>query len=147
MAAPFNYVSLQKGDTTYKIRTRYTDKSVGYTPYVICSASEGLLEPGENDAEAVEKTFSHGSVLAQPRYAGKVFNIDFIFYSRNRSDANVKNSFNNFSRFLLGGNINLTTDFPHTHICQVQRVQITDQDWKGSSRIVVRVFFKAKEYL
>lgn len=145
MSIPFTYISISNGSSTWKIPTAVGSGVSGTQNNIMCISSNGLLTIGDNTNEAVERTFSNGSVLPPyARFGGKDFNVDFVIYSLNRN-INIKQIFINFQNLLKANRLTITTDFPVSLTAQLQRIDLVSEDWKGKGRVHLRVYFKSEE--
>lgn len=148
MASPINYIKFYKsGVMDYTFLTDFVALSASTTAQknAIIVGTEGLFTPGENDAEAVERTYSSGSVLPPaPRFSGKDFSIDLLLFSRGDSANNPFTLFKSFSNDLVtAGTFTVETDWPHSLSVQLQRIDILNTSYKGGGRVSLRIFLKS----
>lgn len=146
MSVPISYISITGGSETWIIATEFVSSVSERKNSILLTATDGLFTVGENDAEAVERTYSSGSVLPpSPRFAGKDISLDFLIFSRGNSTVDIKQIYKDFEAVLKSDSLTVSTDFPHTLTCQLQRIDWVAEDWKGSGRLSFRVFLKASQ--
>lgn len=146
MNIPIDWVQLSNG-STWRVATSITGLTGSARHNMLCIASDGLLDGGENDLAAEERSYSDGSVLPPaPRFAGLDFTLDFALFSQNKV-VDLKPLFENFKAFLKSGTLTFTSSYGHSLTVQVQRIQVVKQDWTAGlgGRLLLSVFFKAAE--
>lgn len=144
MAAPLSYMKFSRGGTSFTAPTMW-GKGIDATGGMLATAAEGLFTYGENRAEAQDRSYSNGSVLPPtPVYSGREFSVDITLFSRN-GEYNVKNNLKSFHDFLIGGKLTFVTDYPHNLTCMVERVDVSQAEWAGTSRAVLQITLKAAQ--
>lgn len=144
MAAPLSYMKFTRGTTSFTVPTMW-GSGVSANGGMLATAAEGLFTYGENRAEAQDRTYSNGSVLPPAAvYSGREFSVDVTLFSRN-GEYNVKSNLKSFHDFLVGGELTFETDYPHNLTCMVERVDVSQADWAGTSRVVLQITLKAAE--
>lgn len=145
--ARYNYVNISNGSSNWRIATTFNNQTGSTRNNILNTTSSSFLVSGENDAEAVERTYSDGSVLPpNTRRAGRDFSLTFLIYSKHKSSVNVRSIFQSLESFLNSDRLTITTDYPHNLTVQKQSIEIlNDHTLKTTDIIEFRVFFKAAQ--
>lgn len=145
--ARYNYVNISNGSSNWRIATTFNNQTGSTRNNILNTTSSSFLVSGENDAEAVERTYSDGSVLPPNiRRAGRDFSLTFLIYSEHKTSVNVRSIFQNLESFLNSDRLTITTDYPHNLTVQTQSIEVlNDHTLKTTDIIEFRVFFKAAQ--
>lgn len=146
MSLPFRFISITANGKNWLIPMSVLNPVIDSTPHFICMGTSGFLEPGESDAEAMERTFSHGAILPlNPRLQGRDLMMEIGIYSKNQSGVNVAALYKEFADAVTAGNFTVQTNYPHSFDVTYQSIQITRVDLLGRGRMTFKLFMKAAQ--
>nr|DAT10485.1 MAG TPA: hypothetical protein [Caudoviricetes sp.] len=144
MAAPYDYVKVDGAGRSFTIPVDVTGKKApSPTAHTVLLEASGILTPGENDAKPVERTFSSGTVLPpRPRFTGRDITLTIAITVWPWSQEDLKGTYNHILATLTSGSLTVSTNYPTSHTCQLQRIEILD-NWGRRGPVRVKVYLKS----